>query len=84
MKNIKRLQAFLFLSIGIALSAYSLLAMSDFMRSERAVLMMGSSYQPSSVVPDRIIATVLLLFLLTAGAGLIGVSIKGIIGSYKK
>ena len=84
MKNLKRLQAFLFLSIGIALSAYSLLAMGDFIRSARAILMMGASYQPSSIVPDRIIATILLLSFLAAGVGLIIVSIKGIIESYKK
>ena len=83
-KNLKRLQSLLFLSIGIALSAYALIAIGDLMASARAVLMLGSRYQPGSIVPDRIIATMFLLFLITVGAGLIVTSIRGIIGSYKK
>jgi len=83
-QNIKRLKAFIFLSIGIALLLYSLLAMNSLMISARAVLMMGSVGQPGSVVSDRIIATSFLLFLFIAGLGLIVVSIKGIVESYKK
>ena len=84
MQNIKRLKAFVFLSIGIALLAYSLLAINSLTVSARAVLMMGSVGQSGSVVSDRIIATIFLAFLLIAGLGLIVVSIKGIVQSYKK
>lgn len=83
-QNIERLKAFIFLSIGIILLAYSLLAMNSLMISARAVLMMGSVGQPGSVVSDRIIATIFLSILFIAGLGLVFVSIKGIIGSYKK
>lgn len=75
----------LYLVIGIALLAYSLLAMSSLMGSLRAVLMMGSVMQPGSgVVPGRIIAAVFLLFLFLAGAGLVVVSIRGIVKSYNE
>lgn len=84
MQNIKRLKAFVFLSIGIVLLAYSLLAMNSLMISARAVLMMGSAGQPGSVVSDRIMATIFLVFLFIAGLGLTAVSIKGIVESYKK
>ena len=84
MENIKRLKAFLFLSIGIILLAYALLAMSNLMDSARAILMMGSVFQPGTVVSDRNIATIFLLLIFIAGLGLVGISIKGIIGSYKK
>jgi hypothetical protein len=83
-QNIKRLKAFVFLSVGIALLAYSLLAMNSLMISARAVLMMGSVGQPGRIVSDRIMATVFLSVLFIAGLGLVAVSIKGIVGSYKK
>ena len=84
MQNMKRLKAFVFLSIGIALLAYSLLAMNSLMISARAVLMLGSVGQPGSVVSDRIRATIFLFFIFIAGLGLVVISIKGIVGSYKK
>jgi hypothetical protein len=83
-QNIKRLKAFVFLSIGAALLAYSLLGMNSLMISVRAVLMMGSVGQPGSVVSDRIMATIFLAVLFIAGLGLVVVSIKGIAESYKK
>ena len=84
MENIKRLKAFLFLSIGAALLAYSLLAMSSLMDSARAILMMGSVAQPGTVVSDRNIATIFLLLIFIAGLVLVGISIKEIIEFYKK
>jgi hypothetical protein len=84
LQNIKRHKAFIFLSIGIALLAYSLLGMNSFMISARAILMLGSVGQPGSVVSDRIMATIFLAFLFIAGLGLVVVSIKGIVESYKK
>jgi hypothetical protein len=84
-RNIKRLRAFVFLSIGIILLAYALLAMSSLMSSARALLIMGSAMQPgSSVISSRIIATGFLLFLFLAGTGIVVVSIKSIVESYKK
>jgi len=80
----KRLTAFIFLSIGIALLAYSLLALGSFMSSSRAVLMMGSVMQLGGVMSNRTIASVFLIFLFVAGLGLVGISVKDIIESFKR
>jgi len=80
----KRLQALMLLSIGIAISAYSLLAINSLRSSARAVLMMGSVMQPGSVVSDRNIATAFLLFLLAVGVALMIISIRKMIGLRKE
>jgi hypothetical protein len=83
-QNMKRLKAFVFLSIGVILLAYSLLAMNSLMISARAVLMMGSVGQSGSVVSNRIMAAIFLVILFIAGLGVIVVSIKDIVEAYKK
>jgi hypothetical protein len=80
--NIKRLMAFIFLSIGIVFLVYSVLALSSLMSSSRAVLMLGSVIQPGGVMSDRATASVFLILLSVAGLGLVGVSVKWIIGSF--
>jgi len=82
--KMKRLQALMLLSIGIAISAYSLLAINSLRSSARAVLMMGSVMQPGSVVSDRNIATAFLLFLLAVGVALMIISIRKMIGLRKE
>ena len=84
MAKMKRLQALMLLSIGIAISAYSLLAINSLRSSARAVLMMGSVMQPGSVVSDRNIATAFLLFLLAVGVALMIISIRKMIGLRKE
>jgi hypothetical protein len=84
-QNINRLKAFIFLSIGIALLAYSLLAVNSFNISARAVLMMGSVMQPGgSAASDRIIVAIFLLLLFITGLGLVGVSVKTLMDSRRK
>jgi hypothetical protein len=83
-RSIKKIKALIFLSLGIALLAYALLAINSLMISARAVLMMGSVAQPGSAVSNRVIAAVFLVFLFVAGLVSIVVSIKSIVESYKE
>ena len=82
--SIQRLKAFIVLSIGVALSAYALFITMDFMASARSILLLGSKFQTSSVVPDRIITALFLVFLGMAGVALIITAIKMIMRTFKK
>lgn len=84
MDNIKRLRAFVLLSIGIAILAYSILAIASLMSSSRAVIMMGSVMQPDGAVSERRMVAAFLLLLNAAGLALVGMSIKMFVDAYKK
>lgn len=84
MKKIYKLQAFLLLAIGVAISAFPIILMNDFIRVAQPIMLMGSRLQPNSAITESIIATVLLLFLFLVGATLIVISIKRIIKFPKK
>ena len=84
MRKIYKLQAFLLLAIGIAISAFPIILMNDFIRVARPIILMGSRLQPNSAVTESVIATVLLLFLFLVGAALIVIAVKRILKTSKK
>ena len=78
------LRAILMICAGLALSAYSLLAMSSFLRTARPVLMMGSRIQPDGAMVQSIAAVIFLAALFIAGAVLVLLSVKNLIKSFKQ
>jgi glycerol uptake facilitator-like aquaporin len=84
MDNIRRFSSFIKLVIGVALSIISIIMFSDFARSERSVLMMGSRFQAGGARVQAIVAELFLGFLFVTGIVLIFISIRDLVSIYKK
>ena len=82
--KVKRIRAFLMLTLGAALSGYSLFMINALMASSRAVLMMGSRMRPAGAVPDWAMSALILILILVAGAVLVGIAVKDIIDTYEQ
>jgi hypothetical protein len=74
----------IFLVIGAVMCASSIVLGADFMRAAQAIVMMGSQLKPDGVMVESIFIVIFFLLLFSIGAGLVVVSARNLIKSFKK